>query len=204
MTQEQEFAPEVRNVTLSVESITGPQKSSGDWPIRAIVDGLGKYAMPLFVSSVQSPAPGATYDATLIKGKQKQNTDGSAPWHYFYDVVSFGTHSAPDNPAAAPQQAAQPQQQTQGTPVPAAPLGGWDGSNDIDRREALREISFHRQKALEQATIALGSTTESALLIEDYIEQRALLYRSALALLREPQPEEVEPVEESENAVENE
>ena len=195
MTQDQ---PETRNVTLTVESITGPQKSSGDWPIRAIVDGLGKYAMPLFVNSVQSPAPGATYDATLAQGKQKQNTDGSAPWHFFYDVVAFGTHSAPDNPAATPQQAAQAPQQAQRVPVPAAPLGGWDGGNDTDRREALRERSFHRQKALEQATIALGSTTESALMIEDYIAQRAILYRDALALLREALPEDVSESEEEE------
>ena len=43
----QDLAPEVRNVTVVVESITGPQKSSGDWPIRAVVEGLGKFAMPL-------------------------------------------------------------------------------------------------------------------------------------------------------------
>jgi hypothetical protein len=199
----QELAPETRNVNLTVESITGPQKSSGDWPIRAIVDGLGKYAMPLFVSSVQSPAPGATYDATLAQGKQKQNTDGSAPWHYFYDVVSFGTHAAPDSPVPAPQQAAQPQQQTQGTPVPTAPLGGWDGGNDIDRRESLKEISFHKQKSLDVAQRALGSTTESALMIEDYVEQLTVLYRAALALLREPMPD-ADPAAEEEVAKDEE
>ena len=190
----QELAPETRNVNLTVESITGPQKSSGDWPIRAIVEGLGKFSMPLFVSAEVSPDPGATYQATVVKGNQKNGTDGTAPWHFFWNVISWGSYIDGDSPTATPPQAAQQQQQTQGTPVPAAAQGGWDGGNDIDRREALKEISFHRQKALEQATIALGSTTESALLIEDYIAQRALLYRSALALLREPQ----EPQEEQE------
>jgi len=76
--------------------------------------------------------------------------------------------------------------------VPSTPDGGWNPGNDIDRREALKEVSFHKQKALEQATIALGTTTESALLIADYIEQRALLYRDALALLRESLPDEAD------------
>ena len=200
----QELAPEVRNVTLTVESITGPQKSSGDWPIRAIVDGLGKYGMPLFVSSVVSPEPGATYEATLVQGTQKSGTDGTAPWHFFWNVVTWGSHTAPDSPAAAPHQAAQAPQQAQGVPVPAALDGGWDGGNDIDRREALKEISFHKQKALEQATIALGTTTESALLIADYMEQRAWLYRDGLALLREPLAETVPETEEEENAEEQE
>lgn len=181
-------SPETRNVTLTVESITGPQKSSGDWPIRAIVEGLGKFSMPLFVSADVSPEPGATYQATLVQGNQKSSTDGTAPWHYFWNVLSWGSYIDGDSPVAAPQQPAQPPQQAQGVPVPVTPNGGWNPGNDIDRREALREISFHRQKALEQATIALGTTTESALLIADYIEQRAWLYRDALALLREPLP----------------
>jgi hypothetical protein len=82
--------------------------------------------------------------------------------------------------------------------VPAALDGGWNGGNDIDRREALKEVSFHKQKALEQATIALGTTTESALMIADYMEQRAWLYRDGLALLREPLPETVTETEEEE------
>ena len=176
-------------MTVVVESITGPQKSSGDWPIRAVVDGLGKFSMPLFVSSDVSPEPGKTYQATVVQGNQKSGTDGSAPWHFFWNVVTWGSHSAPDSPVAAPQPAAQAPQQAQGVPVPSAPDGGWNPGNDIDRREALKEVSFHKQKALEQATIALGTTTESALLITDYIEQRAWLYRDALALLREPLPE---------------
>ena len=175
-------------MTLVVESITGPQKSSGDWPIRAIVDGLGKFSMPLFVSSEVSPEPGVTYMATLVQGNQKPGTDGSAPWHFFWNVVTWGSHTAPGNPITAPQQPAQAPQQAQGVPVPAALDGGWNGGNDIDRREALKEVSFHKQKALEQATIALGTTTESALMIADYMEQRAWLYRDALALLREPLP----------------
>jgi hypothetical protein len=181
-------APETRNVTLTVESITGPQKSSGDWPIRAIVEGLGKFSMPLFVSADVSPEPGATYQATLVQGNQKSGTDGTAPWHFFWNVLSWGSYIDGDSPVTAPQQPAQPPQQAQGVPVPSAPDGGWNPGNDIDRREALKEVSFHKQKALEQATIALGTTTESALMIADYMEQRAWLYRDALALLREPLP----------------
>ena len=207
MTQESE----IRHVTGIVKQIasvdTGQGADMARYGIKFEAADISKFPIHLFVDAVATPELGKRYQVALKQGKKTDaKYDGSKDWHFYWDAVP-GIWEGPldgDSPVPAPQQAAQPQQQTQGTPVPTAPLGGWDGGNDIDRRESLKEISFHRQKALEQATIALGSTTESALMIEDYIEQRTLLYRSALALLREPQPEEVEPEEESENAVEHE
>ena len=187
----QELAPEVRNVTLEVKGV-GAQTPTGDWKITAVdllgTNGLGMHPMTLFVSSEVAPQAGASYDATLVKGKPKPGKEGTALWDWYWNPISWGSHTAPDSPVTAPQQPVQAPQQAQGVPVPAAPDGGWNPGNDIDRREALKEVSFHKQKALEQATIALGTTTESALMIADYIEQRAWLYRDALALLREPLP----------------
>ena len=190
----QELAPEVRNVTVVVNAHSGAKKHWG-WPITATdvlgKQGLGMHPMTLSVLGEEPPAIGTTVNCTLSQGNLKKGKDGhpgSPPYDWYWDVVTWGSHTAPDSPVTAPQQPAQAPQQAQGVPVPPAPNGGWDSSNDVDRREALKEVSFHKQKALEQATIALGTTTESALLIADYIEQRAWLYRDALALLREPLP----------------
>ena len=207
MTQESE----IRHVTGIVKQIasvdTGQGADMARYGIKFEAADISKFPIHLFVDAVATPELGKRYQVALKQGKKTDaKYDGSKDWHFYWDAVP-GIWEGPldgDNPVPAPQQAAQPQQQTQGTPVPTAPLGGWDGGNDVDRRESLKEISFHKQKSLAVAQRALGSTTESALMIEDYVEQLTVLYQASLALLREPLPEEVEPEEESENAVENE
>jgi hypothetical protein len=202
---------EIRHVTGIVKQIasvdTGQGADMARYGIKFEAADISKFPIHLFVDAVATPELGKRYQVALKQGKKTDaKYDGSKDWHFYWDAVP-GIWEGPldgDNPVPAPQQVAQPQQQTQGTPVPAAPMGGWDGGNDVDRRESLKEISFHKQKSLAVAQRALGSTTESALMIEDYVEQLTVLYRASLALLREPLPEEVEPEEESENAVENE
>ena len=198
MTQQTETARNVVGIVKSIES-TGPSKAGDDlqhYGIKFEVADISQYPMPLFLDAATSPVLGQQYQVTLTRGnKRKEETDGSRDFHFFWDVVPGTWGNPSDAPATAPQQPAQPQQQQQGdgaaVPPPAGPpLGaGWNHGNDIDRREALKEVSFHKQKALTEAVAAMGTVTESSLTIDDYRSSVSILYRGFLALLRSPELE---------------
>jgi hypothetical protein len=200
-----------RNVTLIVDRVEDDKskeyKGVMEWKTYAYCHDLGarKWPMVLWVTG-DRPVPG-DIQATLQRGNLMNGKSGQYDNEFFWDVISWGSQSAVPQQQESTQPA-QPQPQGDGAQVPESaslPLhpsdASWDIRNDIDRREALREMSFHRQRALTEAVAFVSSHAPVDSEEEGLHTMLEYAYGRFLALLRKPVSEPVtEPEPEPEDS----
>jgi hypothetical protein len=137
--------------TLAVKIDSVATNAAGNPMIKAFIDKVSppnaQYPETLHLVAGTQVVVGETYFAELVQGNLKPNKDGKYRSDYYYDVKAWNV-AEPEGP-----------QEALGTNLvtpTAGPLVQPGVPDQYDRREATKNRSIQRQKAVEIASIVCG------------------------------------------------